>query len=125
MEDERRHQGQVAVAEGEEGAYATALAAMEGLFLEQRARIAAELEAARAMAEGSDYGDDRRIARAAARAARVSWEADDQLAALKRRLDALYEERVSGPIMEVRQVSLKMEERNKRRFNRRISDRIR
>ena len=72
--------------------------AIERLFLEQRARITAEMEAARAAAEKSDFKDHESISRAAARAAQVSWEADEQMIVLKQRLDKLYQERVVEPI---------------------------
>lgn len=104
-------------------AYALALEALEQLFLEQRARISAEMEAAVATAEQSDFEDYASISRAAARAAQASWEADDQVAGLKKRLDDLYQERVVEPIMEIRRLSTKMEERNRSLFRRRVGDR--
>ena len=104
-------------------AYALALEAVERLFLEQRARITAETEVARAAAQESDFKDHESISRAAAQAAQVSWEADDQMIVLKQRLDKLYQERVVEPIMELRRLSAKMEERNRKRFRRRIGDR--
>lgn len=103
-------------------AYVLALEAIEHLFIEQRARIAAEIEQARAAAEKSDFEDHRNMSRAASRAAQISWEADEQIAGLKQRLDELYQERVVKPIMEARQLSSEMEKRNRHRFHRRVGD---
>lgn len=123
-----RSNGAPAVQRGPEAAdggdaYALALEVFERLFLDQQARIAAEMEAARAAAEESDYKDYKSISHAAARAARVSWEADGQIAGLKQRLDELYQARVVEPIMEVRRLSSKMEEHNRNLFRRRVGDR--
>lgn len=104
--------------------YALALEAIERLFLEQQSRIAEEMASAQAAAEESDFKDYRSISSAATRAARVSWEADDQIAGLKKRLDELYQERVVEPIMEIRKLSTKMEERNRSLFRRRVGDRL-
>ncbi len=104
-------------------AYALVLKVIEQLFLEQQAQISAEMEAARAAAEKSDFEDHESISRAASCAARVLWEADDQMASLKQRLDKLYQEMVVEPVMEVRWLSTKMQERNRKRFRRRIGDR--
>ena len=103
-------------------AYTLAMEAIERLFLEQQARIAAEKKAAHAAAEESDFANYKKIADAASRAARISWEADDQMASLKKRLDELYHERIVEPIMEVRRFSMEMEKRNRKRFRRRIGD---
>jgi hypothetical protein len=103
-------------------AYALALKAIEQLFLEQNAQIAKELEEARAAAERSDFADHGSISHAAVRAARISWEADEQMARIKQRLDELYQERVVEPIMEVRLLSATMEERNSKCFRRRVGD---
>ena len=124
MEAERRHQELRATTEpdADDNAYAAALEAIERLFLEQQARIYAETEAARVAAEESDFKDHRSISRSAAHAARISWEADEQVARLKRRLDELYQERVVEPIMEARRISSKMEEVNRTHFRRRVTD---
>lgn len=113
-----------AAAEPSKDAYALALEAIERLFFEQRARIIEELESAHTAAEESGFKDYKSISSAAARAARVSWDADDQIASLKKRLDELYQERVVEPIMELRQLSTKMEERNRNLFRRRLGDRL-
>lgn len=105
-----------------DAAYASALEAIERLFLDQRARILAETQAALAAARRNDIADDRVITRAAARAARISWEADEQVDSLKRRLDDLCRERVVEPIMEIRKISAEMEKRNRKVFRRRIGD---
>ena len=103
-------------------AYAAALEAVERLFLDKQARISAETEAARVAARESDYKDHRSISRSVTHAVQISWEADEQVASLKRRLDELYEERVVEPIMEARRLSSKMEKLNSTRFQRRITD---
>jgi len=103
-------------------AYAAALEAVERLFLDKQARISAETEAARVAARESDYKDHRSISRSVTHAVQISWEADEQVASLKRRLDELYEERVVEPIMEARRLSSKMEKLNITRFQRRITD---
>ncbi len=108
--------------DNDDEAYAQALEAVGRMFLEHRARISEQMEEARAAAEQGGFADHRRIARAAARAARVSWEADEQMAALKLRLDELYRERVVDPIMEVRRLSVEMEKRNMKDFRRRVGD---
>ena len=103
-------------------AYAAALEAVERLFLDQQARIFAQTEAARVAARESDFKDHRSISRSVTKAAQISWEADEQVASLKRRLDELYEERVVEPIMEARRLSSTMEKLNSTRFQRRITD---
>lgn len=113
----------MAVDPKDKDAYTLALEAFERLFLEQRALITEEMESARAAAEERGFEDYKSISSAAARAARVSWDADDQMAGLKKRLDELYQERVVEPIMEIRQLSAKMEERNRNLFRRRVGDR--
>ena len=109
--------------EASDDAYAAALEAVERLFLDKQARISAETEAARVAARVSDYKDHRSISRSVTHAAvQVSWEADEQVASLKQRLDELYEERVVEPIMEARRLSSTMEKLNSTRFQRRITD---
>ena len=108
--------------DNDDEAYARASEAVERMFLGHRARISERMEEARVAAEQSGFADHKRIARAAADAARVSWEADEQMAALKLRLDELYRERVVDPIMEIRRLSAQMEERNRKHFRRRVGD---
>ena len=103
-------------------AYTQALKAVECLFLKQQAKITEKMEEAHAAVEQSGFADHRRIARAAAHAARVSWEADEQMAVLKQRLDELYRERVVEPIIEIRRLSAEMERRNRKHFRRRVGD---
>ncbi len=103
-------------------AFTLALKAMEQLFEEQRSRIATEREAALAAAEKTTFEDYESISRAASRAARISWEADEQLLVLKQRLDELHNERIVEPIMEIRNLSSRMEKHNRHRFQRRIGD---
>jgi hypothetical protein len=71
-------------------AYTLALKALEQLFEEQRSQIATQREAALAAAEKTNFEDHESISRAASRAARISWEADEQLHVLKQQLDELY-----------------------------------
>ena len=104
-------------------AYAAALEAVEQLFLDQQARISAELEAASVAARESDFNDHRSISRSVTKAALISWEADEQVGSLKRRLDELYEERVAEPIMAARRLASKVEKLNSTRFKRRLTDR--
>ena len=103
-------------------AYTFALKAIEQLFEEQRSQIVTEREAALAVAEKTNYEDRESISRAASRAALISWEADEQLLALKKRLDELHHERIVEPIMEIRRLSSSMEKNNKSRFRRRVGD---
>lgn len=115
--------GPEASANQDADAYALALEAIERLFLEQRARIAAEMEAARAAAEKSDFKDHESISRAAAGAAQVSWEADEQMSVLKQRLDKLYQERVVEPIWSSGDSRPRWKSAYRTRFRRRIGDR--
>jgi hypothetical protein len=103
-------------------AYAAVLEAVERLFLDQKVRISAETEAARVAAEESDFKDHRSISRSVVHAVQISWEADEQVASLKRRLDELYEERVVEPIMETRRLTYEMDKLNSKRFQRRVTD---
>ena len=103
-------------------AYTFALKAIEQLFEEQRSQIATQREAALAAAEKTNFEDYESISRAASRAALISWEADEQLLALKKRLDELHHERIVEPIMEIRRLSSSMEKNNKSRFRRRVGD---
>jgi hypothetical protein len=103
-------------------AYAQASKAVERMFLKQRARIVELTEEALASAEQSGSADRRTLKRAAAHAEKVSWEADEQMAALKQRLDELHRVRVVEPIMEIRRLSVEMEKRNRKHFGRRVGD---
>ena len=103
-------------------AYTLALKALEQLFEEQRSQIATEREAALAAAEKTNFEDHESISRAASRAARISWEADEQLHVLKQRLDELYHERIIEPITEIRHLSSRMEKHNRHHFRRRVGD---
>ena len=103
-------------------AYTLALKAMEQLFEEQRSQIATEREAALAAAEKTNFEDHESISRAASRAARISWEADELLHVLKQRLDELHHERIVEPIMEIRHLSSRMQKHNRDLFRRRIGD---
>ena len=103
-------------------AYAQALKAVERMFLNQRARIVELTEEALASAEQSGSADRRTLKRAAAHAEKLSWEADEQMAALKQRLDELHRVRVVEPIMEIRRLSVEMEKRNRKHFRRRVGD---
>ena len=103
-------------------AYAQALKAVEHMFSKQRARIVELTEEALASAEQGGFADSRTLTRAAAHAEKVSWEADEQVAALKQRLDELHRVRVVEPIMEIRRLSVEMEKRNRKHFRRRVGD---
>ena len=103
-------------------AYTQALKAVERMFLKQRARIVELTEEALASTEQSGFADRRTLKRAAAHAEKVSWEADEQVAALKQRLDELHRARVVEPIMEIRRLSVEMEKRNRKHFRRRVGD---
>ena len=103
-------------------AYAQALKAVEHMFSKQRARIVELTEEALASAEQGGFADSRTLTRAAADAEKVSWEADEQVAALKQRLDELHRVRVVEPIMEIRRLSVEMEKRNRKHFRRRVGD---
>ena len=103
-------------------AYAQALKAVERLFLKHQARIVEQGEEARVAAEQSDFADHRMLSHAAARATNEAWDADEQMSALKQRLDELYRERVVEPIMKIRRLSEEMEQRNRKHFSRRVGD---
>jgi hypothetical protein len=103
-------------------AYTLALKAIEQLFEEQHSRISTQREAALAAAENTNFEDYESISSAASRAALISWEADEQVLALKKRLDELHHERIVEPIMEIRRLSSSMEKHNKNRFRRRVGD---
>jgi uncharacterized tellurite resistance protein B-like protein len=103
-------------------AYTQALKAVEGMFMKQRARIVEQLEEALDSVEQNGFADHRTLARAAAHAQKESWEADEQVFALKRRLDELHRVRVVEPIMEIRRLSVEMEKRNRKHFRRRVGD---